>query len=463
VTPLVLALLADRSAPPAVDAPAILEQPADERFALSAAVDVALVRVPGVRMVEIAVRVHHGSWALAGGPTEGVRALGWLQDSAAGPYDAAELSTLADLHEVDVWSGIDHEWSDVRLSVPLEDLAVGAELLGLVVREPSFPRSELALYQRDLRLFYEVEGPNSPDALARAALAYAWFPSNTPYGRRPSLDDLADVRRRDLRELHARWFASAPATVLVVGDVDRAAVEPLLRDALAGLGAPSPRAAPPASEPPPSGVVGVDLPGQAQASLRLRLPWPDRDHADRAAAYTIQQALGGFFLSRLNLVLREQKGWTYGVGAGWVDAPGRAFLTLSVDVPAEVAAEARTEIEQVLALMAAEGPTDQERADAALAAVQDWNGMMETASTAMAARLSMLTAGDDIAAARERLVEITALDAPTARAAAAAWLRAEGPRLWVVVGDRGRLEPELADFGPVRWGTAARVMLGDLP
>lgn len=462
MTPLVLALVADRSAPPPVAPPPLLEQPAAENFALTDAVDVHIVRVPGVRKVEIAVRLHHGSWALTGGPTEAVRALGHTQDAAAGKLDPAELSTLRDLHEVALWTDVDHAWADVRLSVPLEDLAVGLDLLGQVVAEPSFPRNELQLYQRNLRLFYEVEGPASPDALARAALAYAWFPSDSPYGRRPSLDDLDDVRRSDLRGLHERWFGSAPATVLVTGDVDRASLEDGLRRALAGLGAAGPRAAPPASDPPPSAIVAVDMPGQDQVAVRLRLPWPDRDHPDRAAAWAIDAALGGFFLSRLNLNLREQKGYTYGAGTAWADTPGRATLTVATEVPVDVVGETVVEINHELRGLA-DGLLPQELADAALAAVQEWNGMMETASTTMVGRLGLLRDGLDVRQGRARVDAIRALDVDTTRRVATTWLANTDHRLWVFVGDRARLEPEIASLGDIRWVSARNAMLGDLP
>ncbi len=461
MTPLLLALIVDRTVPPPVSPPPLLELPAPERFALSDALTVELVRVVGVRMVEIDVRFHHGSIALAGGPTEAARALGWLADAAAGDYDATELSTLRDLHEIELWTAIDHQWADVRLTVPAEELAKGLELLGAVVKEPDFPRSELSLYKRDLHLFYEVDGPSSPDALARAALAYGWFSSDSPFGRRPNLDALDDVSRNDLRALHERWLATAPATILVVGDVDRAAVETGLRAALLGSGATAPKPEPLPQPAPATRTVAVDLADQEQASLRLRFPFPDRNHSDHAAATVLKWALGGNFMSRLNLNLREQRGYTYGAGCAWVDAPGRSFLTISVDVPSDVVAETVFEINKELSLLMASGLTEQERDDAALAAVQDFNATQETASTAFARYQTLIRDEQDVATARRDVESLASVTLEETTRVAATWFGDTEHRLWVLVGDKKTTEAEMGELPAIEWVAPDRTMLGD--
>ncbi len=454
----------DRSVPPPVAPAPLLDQPAPETFALTDAVTVHLVTIPGLRKVAIDGRVQAGSTALAGGPTEATRALGWILDAATQDVDGTELDILGDTLDMDLWSEFDHDDAGVYLRIPREHLATGVGHWGDVLLRPDLPRADLRLFQRDLETFYEVEGPTSPSRLARAALTHAWFPSDSPFGRRPDLGALDAVKRSDLFALHERWLGIAPIEVLVVGDVVRADIEPLLLAAIGDAGIPGEVAATPAPSSPADRVVAIDVKGQEQVAIRWRTSFPEASHPDAVAARSVSWALGGHFLSRLNKNLREDKGYTYGAGARWSDLPGRGSLTVEVDVPTEFAAETVEEIRKELAALGSDGLTVSERDDAALAARQAHNETRQNAESAVGWYAAWMERGSSAAAAKAQVAAMATLDPAATRTFAARWLGEDGPQVWVFVGDRTTLEPELAQAGlTAMWVDPDDAILGVLP
>jgi zinc protease len=452
----------DRSGPPQVAPPVLLALPEPEVHPLAPGVEAMLVRAPGARKVAVQVVFRQGQIELDGGVDQAGRAAGWLADAAAGGLSGAELSELADLHEVSLYSGIDLHEGGVELEVPLEDLATGLDLQAMVLREPSFPRRELKRYVTDQRLFYQVSGPTSQAALASAALAYGWFPADHPYGTRPDLAELGRLRPRALRERWQGWVHQAPVTVLVVGDVGWDQVAPAVTAMVDGLGREGPPGAGLALEPPAATrVIGVHLPGQAQVALRMRAAAPSRGAPEAPAAIALDDILGGQFLSRLNRNLREEKGFTYGARSRYQRGEQWGAITVSVDVDVENVGATITEIERELQRLVDEPVTAEELDGTRRLLAADWNRTFETASDAMGRYAAALRQGWTIEGDRARHQAVMDATADDLQAVARTWLAPDRARLWVVVADRDVVGPALEERGwDVAWVDPADAILG---
>ncbi|MDB5972068.1 MAG: peptidase [Hydrocarboniphaga sp.] len=144
-----------------------------------------------------------------------------------------------------------------------------------------------------------------------------------------TLDDLADFHRRQYR--------ASTAVCLLVGDPP-----------LHGSAAPSsldfapPAAAQSTTIRNPSCVV--DIPGAAQALVTVAWNLPACDRRQQAALYLLDALLAGRFSSRLNLRLREDLGWTYGVRSRLGDGARARRYQIQVWVPPERASDTRAEI-----------------------------------------------------------------------------------------------------------------------
>jgi zinc protease len=452
----------DRSAPPEVLPSPVLELPEPVIHEIGPSATAWYVRVPQVRKVALDLVLLRGMIELDGRPTESARALGWMAEVAAGDLDAAEMSLQRDVFDITVDSSIGMHAGQVALRVPREELARGVALQNAVLRDPTFPKKDLKRYLRDQKLFYTVSGPSSQAAVARSALAFAWFPADHPYGQRPDLTSLDRIKRGDLRARFDEWRHAAPLVAIVVGDVAWDEIADDVKTLVDGLGSPGvlPEQLP--FEPlGTSRVVAVDMKGQQQVALRMRMAAPWQDDPDRAAYQTASWILGGHFLSRLNSVLREEKGYTYGANATWQNGPTWGSFTVSVDVRPENLLDTIRTIEDELAAMATTGPVEAEMVMARRSLTAEWNDTFLTADTAISLYRRVLEEESTVAEQRADVAALEDMTPEEVRAVAARWLDPHAARTWVLVGDRDAMAPTVETIGlPVQWTNPASAILG---
>ena len=134
-----------------------------------------------------------------------------------------------------------------------------------------------------------------------------------------TVESVNSMTMDDLKAFYEKNISPSVATYLVVGSVDQADVE----KALAGLGADwsakevqMPEIAY-AQAPEKPGVYFVDVPGAKQSNIYIGAPAIPRSHPDYYPAYVANYKLGGSFNGYVNLVLREEKGYTYGARTGF--------------------------------------------------------------------------------------------------------------------------------------------------
>ncbi len=451
-----------RDAPPEVIAADWLTQTEPELHELGPGQTAYFVRVPGVRKVIVEVVVHNGVHELYGEPSELGSGIGAFMDVATEAHDAAGLEVMGDLHEISLtsWGGAHN--GGVDLEVPAEGLERGLGLMREMLMTPAYPQKDITRSLREKRLYYEFTGASSLGGVSRSALAFSWFPADHFYGARPNLDQMKKLKSKDVLAAQAEWRASGPVTALVVGDVDWATVEPLLKEAISGLGTTGERAPRLAFTPPQENVfLAVDMPGQAQAALRLRMAAPRQDHEDEVAYNLTNWALGGHFLSRLNANLREDKGFTYGSGSRYSANETYGYNGIGVDVKVENTAAAVREIELELNRLVEAGITAEELDMAHRDEISTWNGLRETASSAAGLYSGLLFDQKTVADAVAWNQAVGQVTPEQTQAVAEAWMSPDQARVWVVAGDRKQLEEQFKTLAwDVQWITAQQAVLG---
>jgi predicted Zn-dependent peptidase len=452
----------DRSEAPAVVPPPLLEQSSADVYNLWSGLDVWHVRVPGVRKVTVDWVARQGAIELLGKEDGVGETLGWLMDVATMENNAKALGILSDLHEVEISSSLQSHSGRVRLSVPVNDLEIGVRLWGDVVKAPKFSGRDLKIYQRDIENEYEVMGPSSLRYLASTAMAYSWYPADHAYGTRTDVEAVMGLSPAILKTAHAQWIRRAPMVVMVSGDVDWALIEPMIRAALAGVGADAEVAQEvPYIPPAQTRVVAVELPGQPQVAIRMRLAAPDRTHEAYASFDLASWVLGGHFLSRLNANLREEKGLTYGSRASYAAADTRGHLTVSVDVAAANTAVAVTEIGHELVRLGAALLTQDELGAAVLSDWTSWNNTRQSASRALGLYRRLLDQGVSVEEARAKLLARAELTPEQIQTAIASYLADDVAKTWVLVGDRDALTEQLETLGwEAEWVSATDAVRG---
>jgi predicted Zn-dependent peptidase len=210
-------------------------------------------------------------------------------------------------------------------------------LLADILVRPSLAEADFDRV-RQLRLHRLGQLRDLPGAVAdRAftALLYGSHPyGHTPLGHEQSLQAMSVD---DVRRFHGQIIGPAETVVLAVGDCRHDEVTRLAGAAFEGWsGAAAAQTGFDAALPDPARLVVVSRPGAPQSELRIGHVAVARDTPDYHALVAANQVLGGQFVSRMNLNLREDKGFTYGARTtfDFRRRPGPFALHVAVDTAA---------------------------------------------------------------------------------------------------------------------------------
>lgn len=441
----------DRGRPPEPGPAPETRLPAVRRRPLPSGVELATLPVPGVPVVVLEAVVRGGSAHDPPGRA-GVANLvvNLLPEGAAGLGMLEIAERLADLGAtLSVGTSYDAAW--VRIVALGSALEPALGLLADLLYRPSFPESEVerTLAERAVDLQRERD---EPAVVARNAFAAELYGERHPYGapERGTVDSIRRLGRESFLEFYRRVYHPANTAVAVVGAIEPEDVESAVEDAFGERpsgGSPAVDVSSP--ESPGGGTVLVDRPGSAQAQLRVGHLGVSRHHPDHLVLSVLENLFGGSFHSRLNLNLREEKGWTYGIRSAFDFRRGPGPFVIATSVETGRARAALAEIRRELEALV-EGPVEPEERDLAVhALVRGLPRAFETATkiTDRVREIVVYDLPDDYyAALRDRLESVTVGDLERA---AAEHLHPDR-LLEVVVADGESVAGELAELGSVR-------------
>ncbi|MFI8105212.1 M16 family metallopeptidase [Streptomyces sp. NPDC086023] len=344
--------------------------PAPERGTLGNGLTVLRCHRPGQQVVAVEVILDAPLEAepegLDGVATIMARALSEGTDKHSAEEFAAELERCGatlDAHA-------DHPGVRVSLEVPASRLHKALTLLAEALRAPAFADSEVDRLVRN-RLDEIPHELANPQRRAAKQLSKELFPATLRMSR-PRQGSEETVGRIDsgaVRAFYEAHVRPSTATAVVVGDLTGTDLDAVLADTLGSWTGGTGEAYPvtPVTADDTGRVVIVDRPGAVQTQLLIGRIGADRHDRVWAAQVLGTYCLGGTLTSRLDRVLREEKGYTYGVRAfgqvlrSTADGTGASMLAISGSVDTPHTGPALGDLWQVLRTLAAEGLTDTER------------------------------------------------------------------------------------------------------
>lgn len=362
--------------------------------------------------------------------------------------DATAFALAIEALGTELVTGLDWDSFQVSVQVPVDRLGAAVELLAEAVRTPRLDPADILRVRDDeataLRMDWANPGPRA-DAVLRAEL----YGADTRHGR-PMYGDpesVASLEADDVRVFHSEWFLR-PGTLIVAGDLDRIDLDALGATAFAGAGGGSAPQEGPIEVTFRTGrrILLVDRPGSVQSTLRLGHPAPHRGHPDHVPTALAGTVLGGAFTSRLNHLIREVHGYTYGIRGDFATSRRFGRFAVASGVQTAVTAPALVEAVGEIARTQLTGVTEEE-----LAVARAWRaGQLSVELQSPRAIASALTTlvvhglpDDYHARLRESLL---AADVAQVSAAAAAHLRPDALTL-VVEGDAAVIRDELVATG----------------
>lgn len=433
---------------PVVGAPAVFTPPTAKTSNLTNGVSLWIIPNPALPIFSIVVTVPGGSMLDATGK-EGTATLAMeMLRRGAGTRDAEAFAAETARRGLTISTGTGRNGSSIVLSGTTEHLGVGLDLVSDMILRPKMSGSELKK-ARELLVTGLQQNLSEPAWVAARTATSLWWGPTHPYGR-PSDGTQAGLEKSamsDLKKWHKAAWVAGGAKITVSGAVEPTAVQAEIEKR---LGAPWKATPAQAVEVPGPAmhraepIYLVDAPGSAQTGFYLVFPGQKIGAATEPQTRLGTVVLGGTFTSRLNALLREKRGYTYGASAGLNSLHHGGTLTvrtrIRTDVTAPALVDTLTELESIR-----KGITAEELAKAQGAFRQDVVASLESVGGTAGAFSDAHEAGF----APDFLVTELATAAKVLPATVTPAMGAYdiSTALIVLVGDKAIIEPELKKAG----------------
>ena len=437
---------AQKQTPPEGSAPKAFIVPASETYALPNGMKVTLAPYGIIPKAAISIAIDAGQVNEGKGQT-GVASLAadlFKEGTASLNSDqlAAETARMGSALSV----SSDADQTEFSMDVLQEFAPDGVRLLGEVLQHPRFPESELARLKTDMLRNIALQ-TSQPQTIAEIRFRKLLYGEN-PYGTiLPAEEDVNKLALQDVKEFYAANFGAQRAHIYVAGKFDLAATRKAIADTFTGwakgpariAGQPSPQA---------KRVLDVtDRPGAPQSTLMLGLPVTSPASPDALPLRVTNALLGGSFNSRITANIREQKGYTYSPFSEISRRYHDAYWAQHADVTTQFTGPSLKEIFGEIDRLQKEAPSVAE-----LKGVQNYlSGLFVIQNSNRSALISQLQYVDFQALGTDYLKNyvqrVNAVTPAEVQKLATQYIRPEVMTI-VVVGDKSKIEDQLAPFKP---------------
>jgi zinc protease len=417
-----------------------------QRATLSNGIEVVLAERHEVPVVQLQLQFDAGFAADQG------RGLGTasfamnMLDQGAGSRDALTLAAAIEAEGARISAGAGIDTAAVSLNALKERLDPSLALFADVALRPRFETDEIERVRRQT-LAGIAQEKTRPLSIAYRLLPPLMYGGDhayaIPFTGTGTMESVAALTREDLVAFQRSWLRPDNATFIVVGAVTMAEIVPLLEKHFGPWRAPD---APlpikdisRAPRPDAPRVYLVDQPGALQANIMAGLLVGSTAEETALDLDIANSVFGGTFTSRINMNLREAKGWSYGVRSFAMGAKGQRPWLITAPVEIDRTADSIQELVAELDRFVGEQPATDEEIDRIRAnRIRSLPGRYETSAAVLGAISNIVSYGwpdDQVVREQVRTEEITAAEIHDA----AATLDSNA-LTWVIVGDLAKIE-----------------------
>lgn len=423
---------------PEVAEPAAWSFPEPDRAVLANGLAVQAFDMPGQHVLSIQLGIPA---PLAAEPQE-LEGVGLIMarclDLGTQRHTADEMAELLARQGIALHTVVGERGLIIQVDTISRNLAEALDLLVECLCEATFPEAEVRREVRH-RLADIRHDRADPGSLAALHFIDTYFDSSDRASRPAggSVGSVAGITAQDVRDYHAQVMHPDGATLAVAGDLTGISLVDLLEQAFVEWpSSPGHRSAPTSGSTRAADagrIVFVDRPGSVQTELQVGGPGPDRaDPLGWGPYQVLSFAVGGSPQARIDRVLREERGYTYGIRAGFRPRARGGLFSAVGSVRGEVTVEAMEALLDILDLRG-EDLTDAEIAHAAAYQARTAPGRFATCDVVAGETVSLALDGMGVDFVSRTVHQVRTLDPSVARLA---WDRhRREPWTVVLVGD----------------------------
>ena len=365
--------------------------------------------------------------------------------------DALQISDHLELLGAELTASSNLDSTFVNLSALKSKLDPSLDLFADIALHPSFPEADFKRQQK-LQLAGIKREENTPTSMPLRVLPGLLYGAGHAYGNSltgsGTTESVEKLTREDLVKFHSVWFRPNNSTLVIVGDTKLDEIKPKLEKLFATW---KPADVPKknigtVSLPAKSAVYIMDKPGAQQSVIYAGSIAPPTSNPQEVAIIAMNDELGGQFGSRINMNLREDKHWSYGTATRLTKARGQRPFRIIAPVQTDKTKESLVEInKELLGIL-----TDKPVAAAELAKTQDQEtlelpGSRETLDSLETSIDDQVQYGLPDDYWQTYAGKVRALNVAEVEAAAKTIVHPDNI-IWIVVGDRAKIEPGIREL-----------------
>jgi predicted Zn-dependent peptidase len=441
-----------RSKRPAAKPIADVTIPSIQTFTLDNGLQVYLVQQQTLPTVLMFFEWDLGEIHDPKGKTGTAAICGDVMDEATKHKDKSTFAAAQSDHAVGVGINPGLETTTLGVRALTRELGPALDLTAELLLEPGMRQSDFDRVREQRKAAIE-QSKGSAASVAQRLFASLIWGSKHPYGKIETEQMLGTIQLADCNAWVSK-LKPGGARLWVVGKIDEASLRVELGERFAKWTGSAPKLTKVGPAKPAAGTIFfVDVPGAAQSQILIGHPGPARNADDYEATTLMAAILGGSFSSRINMNLREDKGWAYGARGGFFYNRGGSYFSAGSSVRPDATGPAVLEIAKEIERMRTTDPTTEEllreRDGALLAMPAEFSTATRTLFSFRGLRLYDLPMDWYVG----HQLRLRALDTAAIRTAAEARLQIDG-HVVLVAGDGAvmleSLEKIAADkvFGP---------------
>jgi len=443
----------DRSRIPAVTEVSGIEFPEIVTATLDNGMQVVVAQSGELPLIDVSIRIATGNMADsvdAPGISDAVFA---LMQKGTEKYNANELAAAKDRIGMDAGMAANVENSSFDYRILTSYLEDSLEIAAEVLRRPTFPDDELDKFKQQV-LAYLSNIPNNPARNASPLFRRALYGADHPLGGVWAPELVDNLNRERLAEFHEREVAPDNMTVFMIGDIDIETATNALNRTFGKWRKKNHSAMRPIGAATGSGprVILIDQPDAPQSTIRVGHSLPGYQMEGDTELDVVNAIFGADFESRINMNLREEKAWSYGIGSNIAkNTSGDQYLVVGGGVQTDKTAESMREIMREYREYVTTRPADADELQRVkLNRTRSLPGRFSSKRGFLGSMMASNSFGlpFDYAEDTAARVEAVTLDGVNRRAQE---VIRPGELTWVVVGDLAVIEDEIRSlgFGPV--------------
>jgi len=286
-----------------------------------------------------------------------------MMSEGTSKYTSEQLAESIDYYGAFYETDENSDFTSVNLFTLNKHLPETLPFLAAILHDPVFPERELKIMVQNSKQRLTVEN-EKVSSLARRKFNETIFGKDHPYGHFTQTEDYDVIRREDLAAHHRKKYNASNCTIIISGLVREESIQ-MLNKFLGQRKDVSPNGGVSQKTPFGSGLPGkfhLEKENAVQSAFRIGKPFFNRTHADYPGMAVLNTILGGYFGSRLMSNIREDKGYTYGIGSAIVSMSQGGYFFITTEVGAEVTQPAIEETYKEIIRLQQE-PVDNEELD----------------------------------------------------------------------------------------------------